>query len=133
VQSPFRFYEGTTIIKGTVNGVKVKGKGFVELLHSYSKPDLVFVNDPVWSTSKPIKWKVNNPDDGNPLKYDLEYSTDDQKIFKLIISDISDTFYQWNSKTIADNKKVWLRLTGKSVDGTLKRAVVKEFFLIPDK
>ena len=126
VQSPFRFYEGTTAIKGTVNGVKVKGKGFVELLHSYDKPDMSFINDVAWNTSIPIKWKLNNPDDGNPLLYDLEYSVDDQKTFMPVVSGNAENFFKWNSKEFSDGDKVWLKITGRSIDGTIYGIATKE-------
>jgi predicted secreted hydrolase len=127
VQSPFRFYEGTTVITGKVNGVKVKGKGFVELLHSYDQPEMVFVTDSVWNAAKPIQWKLNNPDDGDPIKYDLEYSTENEKTFKPVVSGISGTSYKWNAKAVPEGDKFRLRLTGRSVDGTIKNSVTKEF------
>lgn len=133
VNLPIRFYEGTTSITGTVNGQSVTGIGFAELLHSYDKPDIVFINDSVWNNSIPIKWKLNNPDDGNPIKYSLEYSTDDQKTYNYIFSDISETNYKWNSKAISKGDKIWLRLTGESVDGIIKGTVTKAFILSPNK
>lgn len=133
VRSPMRFYEGTTVIKGTVNGVKVKGKGFAELLHSYDKPDIVFINDTTLDISKPLEWKLNNPDDGSPLQYDLEYSDDDQITYRSIVLGISDTSFKWDTKKITNSDSIWLRLTGKSVDGTLKSKVIKKFDLSSNK
>lgn len=131
VNLPVRFYEGTTSITGTVNGRSVTGKGFAELLHSYDEPNIIFTNEGEWNNSIPIKWKLKNPDDGNPIKYSLEYSIDGQKTYNEIFSDISETHYIWNSKEIPSGNQIWFRLRGKSVDGTLKSSVTKKFVLSP--
>ncbi|TFH33516.1 MAG: carotenoid 1,2-hydratase, partial [Bacteroidia bacterium] len=77
VALPFRFYEGSTTVTGTVNGIDVTGIGFAELTHSYEKPVIAIGNaSDRWTISTPITWQTGNPDDGNPLRYDLEYSID---------------------------------------------------------
>lgn len=116
---PFRFYEGPTIISGTVNGNPVEGRGFAELLHSYEEPDISiqsFTN--IYDQLTELKWQLNNPDDGNPLKYDLEYSTDGLTYFTLAQS-LDDTVYIWDSRDLAGENDIWLKVTGFSVDTTL--------------
>ena len=39
VSLPFRFYEGSTTITGTIEGNSVTGIGFAELLHFYHHPN----------------------------------------------------------------------------------------------
>ncbi|NQU35715.1 MAG: T9SS type A sorting domain-containing protein [Bacteroidetes bacterium] len=120
VQLPFRFYEGPTTITGTVKGNAVTGIGFAELAHSYEKPTIQiteFAN--LGDISTLLKWEPNNPDDGNPLKYDLEYSIDNQQTFLPIAGNIIDTFYIWDSRNISEDKEVWLKVTGYSIDNTV--------------
>lgn len=126
VNSPIRFYEGVTKITGTVNGRSVTGKGFAELLHSYDKPAITITNSTAWNKKTPLKWELNNPDDGNPLQYDLAYSIDNQKSFLPIVSGLTATSYIWNTNVFSNGNKLWLKLSGNSIDGTLTSTVIKE-------
>ncbi len=119
VQLPFRFYEGATTIAGTVNGISVTGIGFAELLHSYENPEIVITNTSIWNPATPLIWQIDNADDGNPLKYDLEYSIDNQQTFLPIASQLTDTFYYWNTSPIPNGDTCWIRVTGYSIDSTL--------------
>ena len=121
VQVPFRFMEGATTITGTVNGVAVTGLGFSELLHYYEHPDVTITN-PVggaYDPSQAITWDLNNPDDGRPVFYDLEYSIDNQNTFLPIVSGLTDPTYLWNSPPISDGDDIWFRIIAYSVDGVL--------------
>ena len=120
VQLPFRFYEGSTRVTGTVDGNEVTGIGFAELFHSYEKP-IISIPDTtnLWDDLTPITWQLNNPDDGNPLKYDLEYSINNQQTFLPIIKELADTFYYWDSPPILGAESCWLKVTGYSIDTTL--------------
>jgi len=122
---PFRFYEGSTHITGTVDGQNVTGVGFAELLHHYEIPDLQILNGTHWNTSIPVQWQLNNPDDGNPLTYDLAYSTD-QINFQPLVSGLSTTQYIWDTAPFADGDVFWLKITGKSVDATINGSAIKE-------
>jgi hypothetical protein len=119
VSLPFRFYEGPVLISGTVDGVSVEGKGFAELLHSYDKPDITIDGRTnIGEEATVLKWQLNNPDDGNPLKYDLEYSTDGY-IFQPLAGGLEDTVYYWDSRNLAEENDIWLKVKGFSVDTTL--------------
>lgn len=119
VSLPFRFYEGPVSISGTVDGASVEGKGFAELLHSYDKPDITIDNRTnIGEEATVLKWQLNNPDDGNPLKYDLEYSTDGS-IFQPLAGGLEDTVYYWDSSHLAEENDTWLKVKGFSVDTTL--------------
>ncbi len=122
VQFPFRFYEGATTITGTVNGTSVTGVGFAELLHSYETPVLSITNPTggSWNTTEPISWQLTNPDEGMPLKYDLEYSIDNQANFSLISQGIIETSYLWDNSAINNDDEIWFKITGYSIDATLK-------------
>lgn len=127
VSLPFRFYEGSTNVTGTVNGANVTGVGFVELLHSYENPDISITDTTnLGDVSSLLTWKLNNPDDGNPLKYNLEYSIDSLKTFLPIITNVADTFYYWNTQALSEEKNIWLKVTGSSIDSTLNNISVKK-------
>jgi predicted secreted hydrolase len=126
VQLPFRFFEGSTTISGTINGVAVTGIGFAELLHSYEHPDLNIVspNGGVYDTSLPITWQLNNPDDGRPIYYDLEYSIDNQQNFIPIVQGLTVTSYLWDASAINENDEVWFKIVAYSIDGVLNNTIV---------
>lgn len=120
VSLPFRFYEGSANVTGTVNGADVTGFGFVELLHSYDKPDITLTDTTdLGSVSSLVTWSLNNPDEGNPLNYDLKYSIDSLKTFLPIITNVADTFYYWDTQALSEEKNIWLKVTGYSADKTL--------------
>jgi predicted secreted hydrolase len=122
VTLPFRFYEGSTIIEGIVNGDSVTGIGFAELLHSYVNPDILFVSPDshqVWNDTKPVIWQLLDHDDGRPVFYDLEFSIDDKLTFNKIAQGLSDTSYLWDPSGITPGTECWLRVIGYSVDSTL--------------
>ena len=133
---PFRFYEGSIIISGTVNGRQVTGQGFSELLHSYEKPD-ISITHPVEGTfysSEKITWTVNNPDDGNPLQFDVAYSIDNKQSFKTIAEKITETEYLWEDPDIATGEEIWFRITAYSSDKTLINNVIStssSYFTLP--
>ncbi|MCC6288948.1 MAG: T9SS type A sorting domain-containing protein [Chitinophagaceae bacterium] len=123
---PFRFFEGPTTISGTVNGQAVTGTGFAELLHSYEHPSLA-ITKPIgetFNTALPISWQLLNTDDGRPVTYDIEYSTDNKATFKPIAQGIKDTFYVWNNAPLSGGDNIWFKITANSIDGALKGAAV---------
>jgi predicted secreted hydrolase len=126
VQLPFRFFEGSTTITGTVNGITVTGIGFAELLHSYEDPDLTILSPDggVYDTSNPIVWQLNNPDEGRPIYYDLEYSIDNQQNFNSIVQGLTDTSYVWNGDGLNENDQVWFKIVAYSIDGVLNNTFI---------
>jgi len=128
VTLPFRFFEGATTISGTINGNAVTGIGFTELLHYYEKPQMTLTSPVggVYDASIPLAWSLDNPDDGRPLTYDLEYSIDNKNTFNLIAEDITETSFLWSNPPISESDDVWFRVTGKSIDGTLIGEVVSD-------
>ena len=121
VQLPFRFFEGATTITGTVNGNPVTGIGFAELLHDYEDPDLTITSPSggFYDPSMPITWDLNNPDDGRPVFYDVEYSIDNQANFTSIAQGLTNTSFTWTTPTISNGDSVWFKIIGYSIDGTL--------------
>jgi hypothetical protein len=121
VQRPFKFYEGTTTVSGTVDGVTVTGQGFAELVKGYEPPDIVMdpFPDSIWEVTTPVQWQLINPDDGLPLHYDLEYTTDIVLGFFPVIQGINDTLFTWADAPLQDGEKCWIRVRGYSVDTTL--------------
>lgn len=122
----FRFFEGATTISGTIDGVSVTGVGFAELLHKYENPNVSFTYPigGVYITSNPITWTLNNPDDGRPITYDLEYSIDNQSTFISIATGLTATSYTWDGAGISNNDEVWFKIKSYSIDNTLTSEIV---------
>ena len=121
VQLPFRFFEGVISISGTVGGTTVTGVGFAELLHYYEDP-AVTIDTPsggFYDVTQPISWTLDNPDDGRPVFYDLEYSIDNQNSFLPIVQDLTSPSYLWGSPAVNEGDDVWFKIIAHSIDGTL--------------
>ncbi|MCF8258797.1 MAG: hypothetical protein K9J06_14670 [Flavobacteriales bacterium] len=121
VQLPFRFYEGTTTVAGTVGGVPVTGVGFAELLHPYEVPQMQLTHPMAgggWLGTETISWDLLNPDGGREVYYDVEYSLD-STTFNPIASNITETSVEWDGDAIAYGTDCWIRVTGYSIDRTL--------------
>lgn len=126
IEWPFRFYEGATDVTGTVNGVSVSGFGFAELLHHYEKP-IIELKEPqqgLYDISKPITWQLQNPDEGRPIIYDLEYSVDEKRTFQPLFQNTKDTAYQWVNPPLNEGDKIWFKITGKSIDSQLTGTMI---------
>ncbi len=68
------FYEGRSVITGTLNGEPVSGLGFAEMVHHYQEPEVEILSPTADATAEAtepmtVSWTVTNPDDGNPLTY----------------------------------------------------------------
>lgn len=126
VSLPFRFYEGSTIISGTVNGNAVTGIGFAELLHSYELPDIEFIHpiEGTFHSSENISWLLNNPDEGNPLRYDIAYSIDDKQSFNSIAVGITETSFHWAEPDIGSGENIWFKITAYSIDNTISSSII---------
>jgi len=126
VQLPFRFFEGSTSITGTVNGIPVTGIGYAELLHSYEKPELniTYPLGDSWTSTRAISWEVVNPDDGRPLRYNVECSTDDKESFITIAQGLTDPHVFWDNPPITAGSSCWFRVTAYSIDSTLINTVI---------
>jgi hypothetical protein len=121
VALPFTFFEGATSVSGTVKGSAVTGKGFAELLKRYDAPQLSIVTPKTrWNSSFPIAWTVNNPDQGRPLLFDLEYSTDQGGTWLPVAVELSDTFYLWNDTPLLQGDSCLFKLSGYTADRALE-------------
>ncbi|WP_298533238.1 lipocalin-like domain-containing protein [uncultured Algibacter sp.] len=122
----FRFFEGATTVTGTINGASVNGVGFAELLHNYEHPDVSLVepSEGVYDTTAPITWTLNNPDDGRPIKYDLEYSIDNKATFLPISTGLTNTSYTWDGAALSNGDKVWFKVKAYSIDNTFNSEIV---------
>jgi len=120
VQLPFRFYEGSMDITGTVGGIPVTGVGFAELLHTYVNPDLQLdnpVDDDIENSPFVISWTVLDSDEGRPVYFDLAYSIDAKATYTDIVTGLDSMSYYWDFNSLEG--LCWLRLTGYSIDSTL--------------
>lgn len=123
VLSPVRFYEGSTTIQGLISGVPVTGIGFAELLHPYENPKIKFikaVDNKISNDSVRIVWKLLNPDEGRPIYYDLELSNDNGITFIPIAQRLTSTSFDWDSSRFVSGSSSLLRVTGYSIDSTLR-------------
>jgi hypothetical protein len=73
------FWEGSISVSGTLDGVPVTGRAYGELMHQFEIPRLSVTVDKyplkwIYKVDETIKvgWKVMNPDQGNPLAFDVE-------------------------------------------------------------
>lgn len=125
VRLPFRFFEGSTVIEGNVDGIPVTGIGFAELLHSYEKPELTitYPSGDIWSSSRALSWEVNNPDDGRPLRYNLEFSLDNGGSFEAIAYGLTDPSFYWTDPPLVNGSQCWFKITAYSVDSTLINSI----------
>lgn len=126
VTLPFRFYEGTTMIEGTVGGQPVSGRGFAELLHQYEHPqlDILTPTGMDWGpTTQPISWQLLNPDDGRPVTYDIALSFDDKASWATLAEGLGSTEYFWDPTGWPADSLYWFRISGYSTDGTLMGSV----------
>lgn len=125
-QLSFRFFEGSLDVTGTINGVSVTGIGFAELLHNYEHPDISLTSPSggTYNISSEITWDLNNPDDGRPLKYDLEYSIDNKVTFLPITQGLTTNAYTWDGTGISNNDNLWFKVKAYSIDNTLTNEVV---------
>lgn len=130
LEIPFRFYEGTTLIEGTVGNEQVTGIGFAELLHSYQSPEIKFVKpdqEESWTESPvTIAWLPLNPDEGNPLYYDLLYSTDGGENMTEIISNYTGLDFVWDFSLQPDNLYYHFILNAHSIDSTLVKQIISD-------
>jgi hypothetical protein len=132
VTLPFRFYEGSTQVSGTVDNLPVEGVGFAELLHSYEKPDITIAypySNGLWDDSEPVWWILNNADDGNIVRYNVEIGYGGSGSFKNIASGIKDTAYYWNPSYFTADTLIRLRITGYSADSTLSDTVETKAYI----
>ncbi len=121
VSLPFTFFEGATSVSGTVNGTAVSGKGFAELLKKYMSPQLSLVTPKdTWNSSVPITWSVEDPDQGRPLLFDLEYSTDQGTNWTPVVVELSDTFYIWDNTPLMPGDSCLFKVSGYTSDFTLE-------------
>ena len=129
-----RFYEGSTKVTGKVNGDPVSGVGFAELLHSYEIP-FVKIRKPdeydLWNANYPLIWYIDNPDDGNPLKFDVEIGYE-SAIPEKIIEGTDDTVFYWNPAVFTSDTSFNIRISAYSSDSTLRNFTTGIFSLIPE-
>jgi hypothetical protein len=134
VKLPFRFFEGSISVEGSVNGTHISGKGFAELLHSYELPEIQIVYPEkgiTWDPKKSLRWEILNPDEGNILQFDIEISNNIKLIFNKIIQDYKSTSLYWNPSYFNPDTLVSIRITGYSADSSLNTQITQEMNVMP--
>jgi hypothetical protein len=116
------FWEGSCSVNGVVNGDSVKGHGFAELLHIYKNPKIKIISPSsvdMWDGSQPITWTTENPDDGNPLHYDIFYKQGVEGAQHQIVTALSDTSYLWDVSNLVGMDSCSIIILGYSIDSTI--------------
>jgi predicted secreted hydrolase len=116
------FWEGSCRVEGIVYGDSVKGQSFAELLHFYEIPKIKVISPnggEIWDGSQPITWAIENPDDGNPLQYDIYYKQGIEGSQHQIVSALSDTSYLWEASDLVGMDSCFILIVGYSMDSTI--------------
>lgn len=123
------FWEGSMKIDGTIAGKKVEGKGFGELMHEYRPAKLKLWSDKSrYTITDQIKvnWKVLNPDDGNPQKYNLRLIENGKST--LLAKNIKRTDHTFKLKDVigtnSSNQSFKLELEAMSMDSYIKSSKI---------
>ncbi|MHC1776216.1 MAG: lipocalin-like domain-containing protein [Lentimicrobium sp.] len=122
VMLPFRFYEGSLEVTGTVGSEAVTGDGFAELVHAYQHPEIEIsgqIQNLTKSGSYTIVWDLVNPDDGRPLFYDVATSLNDSLSYELMAQHLTDTTWIWDNSSVPPGTPFWVMVSGYSTDTTL--------------
>ncbi len=125
------FWEGSCTVSGTYQGNPVTGMAFAELLHIYREPQIELISPnggEVVTDSIRIHWTLQNPDDGNPLRYDLFYSPDSGANFYPLVSGLTDTTFWWDVNGFPAGQGYLLSVVGYSVDSTIVGADTSDGF-----
>lgn len=129
-----RFYEGSTKVAGKINGDAVSGVGFAELLHSYESPVVNIIHpgeNDHWDEKNPLIWNIENPDDGNPMKYDIEIEYESKTLLK-VAGGLNDTIFYWNPSVFSSDTSFNIRIIAYSSDTTLQDFAMGKFLLLPE-
>lgn len=126
VHVPFNgdFWEGSLKVTGTFKGKSVTGLGFGELIHRFEIPKVKFLGLKRSYDSKDlvnIAWGVSNPDEGNPLLFDLEILSNNSELASFSRRK-SSVMKQMNFAPYK-GKLIQLVLKAYSVDGTISRTI----------
>jgi predicted secreted hydrolase len=119
---PFRFYEGSVNVTGSVGSQTVTGVGFAELVHGYFHPGIELSESDKGMTQSgfyTINWELLNPDDGRPVYYNVEISLNDNMSYETVIQHLSETSFIWDNSAIQPGTPFWVRVYGYSIDTTL--------------
>ena len=76
-----------------------------------------------------ISWGLLNPDEGNPLKYELSYRKKDDATFTQLAKDLKKKHYDWDTTKINTGSYV-MKLVASSVDGTISTIKYSQTFSI---
>ncbi len=122
------FWEGSIAVTGTLKGDPVTGRAFGELIHRFEVPRLRVGIDQYPSKmtygmdeSVKVNWKVLNPDDGNPLTFNVELINAERNI--MLAQDIDENSLEFVlSDVLNPNTEIHnfnIKVTASSVDGTI--------------
>jgi len=116
------FWEGSCQVAGEMNGESVAGQAFAELLHIYEAPIITLIapnGGEQWDGSQLVTWKLENPDAGNPLTYDLFYQAAPDTNYFLIAAGLKDTMFYWDVSNLGYQDSLRIKIVGHSIDSTI--------------
>jgi predicted secreted hydrolase len=126
------FYEGRSVITGTLNGEPIGGLAFVELVHHYEPPEVEILSpapDATVSATQllTVFWDVANPDDGLRLTYTV--TADDGAVGQALCADPVESPCDIDLTGLSG--PVTLQVGASSVDGVITGADSLSITVLP--
>jgi len=130
------FWEGSCRVAGKIHEKSVGGHAFAELLHLYATPQITVISPnggEQWDGSQPVVWRLDNPDDGNPLQYDLYFKTEGDSQYFPIAAGLIDTMFYWDVSNLAPRDSIRIKVVGYSIDSSIIGADISDgiFPIVP--
>ncbi len=125
------FYEGSCTVSGTWAGKQVQGVGFAELLHRYQAPRIQVEGISPGSVVEGVlrvSWRVENPDDGRPLLFDLFLTDDSTGSTRRVARALQDTVAVISKANFPDGLAYRLKVAAYTPDSTLLGEAVSPRF-----
>lgn len=114
------FWEGSIKVSGTLNGERVSGLSYGELVHYFQIPKLKILSviKPVFpQDTLRLDWAVLNPDEGNPLYYKISLIQNEKD--DLLLGATKNKSILLSIKDLKTHMKSKIKIQACSVDSTL--------------
>jgi len=128
------FWEGSISVKGHHKGKSVTGRAFGELIHRFQKP-IIKINQLKNNYYKnemiKVKFRIKNPDEGNPLKFRIYYIDGNNQHLLKEISQVEEVHIMAGDLMAVAYKKTYqLKVEALSVDESIIGVGLSQNFTI---